>query len=150
MTVTPVTGPRVSYAVNLDLSRGPHPASARIECYETATGEPTQDARLALRGWIDRGALAGLASTLDELGRRGARRLLLDCSRVRHIEFGAVPQLAELLSRSAPAGLHLRGLSPHLRDLFRLAGCQEIVPIGLSAAALATLPAARPSREWAS
>jgi len=144
------SAPRVSYAVNLDLSRGPHPASARIECYETATGEPTQDARLALRGWIDRGALTGLASTLEELARRGARRLLLDCSRVRHIEFGAVPQLAELLSRFAPAGLHLRGLSPHLRDLFRLAGCQEIVPIGLTAAALATLPGARPSREWPS
>jgi len=111
--------PRVSCAVNLDLSRGWHAASARIEWFEAAAGERGADARLQLNGWIDRGALDRLEPTLDELSRRGVRRLQLDCSRVRHVEFGSVRLLTSMVFRCAPDGLRLRGLSPHLRDLVR-------------------------------
>ena len=56
--------PRVSCAVNLDLSRGWHAASARIEWFEASAGERGADARLQLNGWIDRGALDA-RETLD-------------------------------------------------------------------------------------
>ena len=144
--------PRVSCAVNLDLSQGWHPASARIEWFEPVAGEigmlAAPDARLALFGWIDRPALERLDATLDELSHRGIRRLLLDCARVRHVEFGAVRLLTSMLSRCAPHGLRLRGLSPHLRDLFRLAGCRELVPSGFASGLMSTLPGGRPQNEW--
>jgi hypothetical protein len=142
------TEPRGSCAVNLDLSHGRHPASARIEWSEPESGAVGSDATVALRGWIDLAALHGLESTLEELGRRGVRRLSLDCTAVRHVEFGAVPPLTRLLSDSAPGGLRLHGLSPHLRDLFRLAGCKELVPTAL-ADVIASLPAPGARREWA-
>ncbi len=141
--------PRVSCAVNLDLSRGWPAASARIEWLEGPGGERTIDARLSLSGWIDRGALDRLEATLEELSDRGVRRLHLDCSRVRHVEFGAVRRLTRVLSRFAPGGLRLRGLSPHLRDLFRLAGCREFVPTGFASGLLATLPSGEPQNECA-
>jgi len=141
--------PRVSCAVNLDLSRGWHAASARIEWFEAAAGERGADARLQLNGWIDRGALDRLEPTLDELSRRGVRRLQLDCSRVRHVEFGSVRLLTSMVFRCAPDGLRLRGLSPHLRDLFRLAGCRELIPSGFSSGPTSVLPGGRPQREWA-
>ena len=141
--------PRMSCAVNLDLSHGRHPASARIEWCEAEAGMGGAEATLALRGWIDRSALLGLESTLGELSRRGVRRLSLDCSGVRHVELGAVSPLARLLSDSAPAGLRLFGISPHLRDLFRLAGCRELIPSGFSSGPTSVLPGGRPQREWA-
>ena len=141
--------PRVSCAVNLDLSRGWHAASARIEWYEAAAGERGADARLQLNGWIDRGALDRLEPTLDELSRRGVRRLQLDCSHVRHVEFGSVRLLTSIVFRCAPDGLRLRGLSPHLRDLFRLAGCRELIPSGFTSGPTCVLPGGRPQREWA-
>ncbi len=141
--------PRVSCAVNLDLSRGWHAASARIEWLEGEAGERSSEARLMLSGWLDRGALERLDATLTELSDRGVRRLQLDCSRVRHIEFGAVRTLTAALARFAPAGLRLRGLSPHLRDLFRLAGCGAFVPTGFASGLLATLPGGGPQNEWA-
>src|SRR5690242_11917261 len=101
--------PRVSCAVNLDLSRGWHAASARIEWLERAEGASGVDARLALSGWIDRGAVEPLEETLGELSHRGVRRLQLDCSRVRHVELGAVSALTAVLARFSPGGLRLRG-----------------------------------------
>jgi ABC-type transporter Mla MlaB component len=141
--------PRVSCAVNLDLSHGWHPASARIEWLEGEAGTRSLEARLSLCGWLDRGALERLDETLGELADRGVRQLQLDCSRVRHVEFGAVRTLTAALSQFAPGGLRLRGLSPHLRDLFRLAGCREFVPTGFASGLLATMPSGGTLREWA-
>jgi len=140
---------RVMCAVNLDLSQGWRAASARIEWLETEAGERSSQARIALGGWLDRGALERLKSALEELSDRGVSRLMLDCSRVRHVEFGAVRTLTSALARFAPGGLRLRGLSPHLRDLFRLAGCREFVPAGFASGLMATLPGGGPSGEWA-
>jgi ABC-type transporter Mla MlaB component len=141
--------PRVSCAVNLDLSRGCNAASARIEWLESESGERASEARLALSGWLDRGALERFDATLVELSDRGVSRVQLDCSRVRHIEFAAVRTLTSALARFAPGGLRLGGLSPHLRDLFRLAGCGAFVPTGFASGLLATLPSGGPQREWA-
>ncbi len=153
MTVMAAVPPRGRCVMTLDLSRGWHPASARIEWFESdahSPGERPAEARLALRGWIDRPALDGLETTLDEIAGRGVCRLLLDCSSVRHVEFAAVPPLTRMLFRVATAGLALRGLSPHLRDLFRLAGCQELVPSVFAAASPAGRTRAGAGREWSS
>lgn len=150
MTVMAATPPRGRCAVTLDLSRGWHPASARIEWFESEPGDRTAEASLALRGWIDRAALDGLEATLNQVSERGVRRLLLDCSGVRHVEFTAVPALTRMLFGFATSGLSLRGLSPHLRDLFRLAGCQELVPSVLATAGPAGRPHAGAGREWSS
>jgi hypothetical protein len=138
---------RVSCAVNLDLSHGWRAASARIEWLDGGPGESATQARIALAGWLDRGALERLSATLEELSDRGVARLLLDCSRVRHVEFGAVRTLTTALARFGTGGLRLRGLSPHLRDLFRLAGCREFVPAGFASGLMATLPGT--TGEWA-
>lgn len=136
---------RLVYAITLDLSHGPHGANARIE-HIGADGGDGDAARLTLFGWIDRLALDRLSGALAELADRGVRRLSLDCSRVRHIEFAALPVLLALLANVArePGALRLTGLSPHLRDLFRIAGGLGDVPAlpgGLSLTGLA--------REWA-
>ena len=115
---------RVTCAMNLDLSHGQHGASARIELFEREAAGAGAAGRLALHGWIDRVALRRLEDTLAELVARGLGRFTLDCSRVRHIEFAALPDLQGMLARHwpAPGALRVSGLSPHLRDLFRAAG----------------------------
>jgi len=141
---------RVAYALTLDLSHGPHGATARIELLERDT-EDGGSARLALFGWIDRLALVRLETPLAELAERGVRRLRLDCSRVRHIEFAALPALTTLLAHSfrEPGALHLIGLSPHLRDLFRNAGCGWEAPLPVPAGTGAMLALSGLAREWA-
>jgi anti-anti-sigma regulatory factor len=154
MTVMAASAPRGRCAVSLDLSRGWHPASARIEWFESdspagmSAGQPTAEASVWLHGWIDRPALEGLEATLDQVVARGVRRLMLDCSGVRHVEFTAVPALTRMLFRVATGGLSLRGLSPHLRDLFRLAGCQELVPSVFAAIRPAKQTPAGAGHEW--
>jgi anti-anti-sigma factor len=136
---------RLVYAITLDLSHGPHGANARIERIG-AQGDEGDVARLTLFGWIDRLAVDRLAGALDDLADRGVRRLGLDCSRVRHIEFAALPVLLSLLARVArePGALRLTGLSPHLRDLFRVAGS-----LGDRPALPAAVAAPGFVREWA-
>lgn len=138
--------PRKSCTVHLDLSRGANAATARLTWSERPDGR--LEATLELGGWIDRGALGTLAAPLDELAQRGLAHLSLDCARVRHVEFAAVPGLGAMLRRLKPVRLGVRGLSPHLRDLFRLAGCAELVPAGLHAGVLTAPPDGR--REWTS
>ena len=145
MSRAPTEAPRKSCTVHLDLSRGANAATARFTWSERPDGR--LEALLELSGWIDRGALGSLAAPLDELAQRGLAHLSLDCAGVRHIEFAAVPGLGAMLTRLKPARLGMRGLSPHLRDLFRLAGCSELVPAGLHAGVLAA-PDGR--REWTS
>ena len=150
-TPTSVPG-RVSCAMNLDLSHGLHGASARIEIFEREMLAGTAVARLALHGWIDRMALQRLEETLAELVARGVSRLTLDCSRVRHIEFAALPELQGVLGRfwPAPGTVLLAGLSPHLRDLFRASGwCGEAGFIGLPGLAATPLALGGLRREWA-
>ena len=98
-------------------------ASARIELGDEEA-PALRSARVALHGWLDRSSLERLATTLADLGDRGVERLTLDCSRVRHIEYGALSHLLEALMRftTDTTGVTVSGLSPHLRDLFRAGG----------------------------
>jgi len=110
-------------AVNLELSHGLHGAAARLELHERGA---ERIAVLQLRGWMDRIAIDRLRGALEGLAQRGASRLLLDCSQLRHIDYRLVPALVASLARfeSHAGGFVVCGLSRYLRDLFRLAGCE--------------------------
>lgn len=135
----------------VSLSPGVHGARARIELEprDSLSGAPS--ARLSLQGWIDRAALRRLESALEPLGHGLVRRLVLDCARVRHIEYDVLPGLVDALARIAPpsAELSVTGLSPHVRDLFRLAGFAWGHPTARSGSGGdGTLPIGK-RREWA-
>jgi anti-anti-sigma factor len=118
------TGPaRAPLAVNLELSHGAHGAAARLEWHEHLG---RRVALLKLTGWIDRAALVRLERTFENLAERGAGDLVLDCSRLRHIDYRLVPALVDALTRYErhAGGLAVCGLSVYLRDLFRLGGCE--------------------------
>jgi anti-anti-sigma factor len=140
--------PRVTMAVNLELSHGRHGAAARLELHERGT---ERLALLRLSGWIDRVAIGRLERTLAELAERGASQLLLDCSQLRHIDYRLVPALVTALGRfeTRAGGFVVCGLSHYLRDLFRLAGCEPRLRCWPTAADL-LVPELEPGRERAS
>ncbi len=141
---------RIALALNLELSAGRHGASARVELRERPIGRVVL---LALEGWLDRVAVTRLGRTLDDLAARGVEHLLLDVAQVRHIDYRTVPALVEALTRfeTRAGGFVVCGLSPYLRDLFRLAGCEARLRCWPSAADLLAGPAAcEPGREFAS
>jgi anti-anti-sigma factor len=109
-------------AVNLQFTRGRHGAAARIEVHDRPAG---RFAILSLLGWIDLAAERRVEQTLDDLAARGVSQLLVDCSKLRHIDYRMIPRLVASLTRfETHAGAYaLCGLSRYLRDLFRLAGC---------------------------
>jgi anti-anti-sigma factor len=139
-------GPQL--ALNLELSHGRHGAAARVELHEHATG---RTALLRLRGWLDGVAVQRLERALEDLARRGADRLLIDCSELRHIDYRRVPALVDSLERfeSRAGGIVVCGLSHYLRDLFRLAGCEPRLSCWPSAAEFLEAGLGT-GREWAS
>ena len=122
-TVARARPARAPLAVNLELSRGSHGAAARLEWHER---QGRRIALLKLSGWIDRAALDRIERTLENLAERGGCDLVLDGSRLRHIDYRLVPALVNALSRyeSRAGSLAVCGLSVYLRDLFRLGGCE--------------------------
>ncbi|HEY2955789.1 MAG TPA: STAS domain-containing protein [Candidatus Eisenbacteria bacterium] len=145
---TPARSGRAALAVNLQLSHGAHGASARLEWHERGGGRV---ALLQLSGWIDRPALTRLERTVEDLAARGAGQLVLDCSRLRHIDYRLVPALVDALSsyEARAGGIVVCGLSSYLRDLFRLGGCEPRLRCWPAAADLIG-PAAEPGGESAS
>jgi anti-anti-sigma regulatory factor len=137
---------RLALAINLELSHGDHGAAARIEIFESSSGS---SAVLALRGWIEHVAHGRLLETLEGLSARGVRHLVLDWSQVPHMDYRLVAPLIEALTRfeSRSATCALRGLSQHLRDRFRLAGCD---PDRFGDAVAFDAFALEAGREWAS
>lgn len=115
--------------LQLELSHGRHGASARLDLYDRPEAAPgvRRVARLALRGWIDRAALTRLGVALDDMANRGVDQLVLDCAELRHVDFRMTVGLVERLENfeSHTGGVVVCGLSRHLRDLFRLAGCES-------------------------
>jgi len=132
--------------LDLELSQGRHGASARIEIHERRRG---RIALLALRGWLDCAAVSHLGRALEDLGQRGVDQVLLDCSRLTHVDYRLVPALVDRLERfESLASLFVCGLSHYLRDLFRLAGCEARLSCWPSAAELMP-PILEPGRECA-
>jgi anti-anti-sigma factor len=146
---------RHTLAMNLALTHGRHGAAARIEVHERpGTGDgPRRIALVALRGWLDRTAQHRLEQALENLPALGVDQMLLDCAELRHLDYRVAPALVRTLERfeSRAGGFVVCGLSRHLRDLFRIAGCEPRLRCWPSAAEL--LEAGRvlePSRECAS
>jgi anti-anti-sigma regulatory factor len=145
-----ILGPRSALAINLELSHGCHGAAARIEFHD---GRDGTQALVEVRGWIEGVALSRLTAILDDLVRRGVVRVVLDCSQLRHIDLRRVSLLIACLRRheSPSFDYGVCGLSPALRDRFRLAGSHPSRHDQGSAEALLRAPRDRePSREWAS
>jgi len=141
---------RRAMALNLELSHGRPGASARVEFHDRVGG---RIALLTLRGWVDAVAVRRLTGALADLEKPELAQLLLDCSAVRHIDYRQLPALVNALARfeSRAAGLVVCGLSPYLRDLFRLAGCEPRLRCWPSAQELLESPSDfEPSRERAS
>ena len=139
-----------SLAMSLELSHGPFGAGAHVEVRER---DGVRLALLELRGWIDAPAVACLEPLLDQLVVRGVNRLVVDCARVRHIDYRVVPALVDALGRfdAHAGGFVLCGLSHYLRDLFRLAGREPGLRCWPSAAELlADAHPFEPRRECAS
>lgn len=142
-------------ALNLELSHGRHGASARVELHERPQAAPGAQrlARITLRGWIDRVAVVRLERALDDMATRGVDQVLLDCAQLRHIDYRLTAELVDRLERfeSRAGGVVVCGLSRHLRDLFRLAGCETRLRCWPSAEELLSAPAGlRPGHGCAS
>ncbi len=130
---------RLAMALNLELSHGRPGASARVELHDRPAGRV---GLITLRGWIDAVAVRRLGGALDDLAEQGISQLLIDCSPLRHIDYRFVPSLVASLTRfeSRSGGFVVCGLSPYLRDLFRLAGCEHGLRCWPSAQELLGLP----------
>jgi anti-anti-sigma factor len=119
---------RRAMAMNLALTHGRHGAAARIEVHERlrAPHGPRRIALVELHGWLDRHAERRLEQALEDLAERGVDEVLLDCAGLRHLDYRVAPALVDALDRfQARAGAFVVcGLSRHLRDLFRIAGCE--------------------------
>jgi len=113
--------PHRTVALNLELSHHDPGASARVEFHDRPEG---RIALVSLRGSLDAMAVGRLTSALDDLAARGVTQLLIDCAALGHIDYRHAPVLVAALTRfEAHAGSFvICGLSPYLRDLFRLAG----------------------------
>ena len=111
----------VSMALNLEIGAGPRAAAARVEVLEGAAGRL---ARLDLQGWIGDASVRRLEVPLRELLRRELHGLVLDCSRLRNIEYWGLRRLARAIApfQDLRDGVAWHGLSPALRDRVRLAG----------------------------
>lgn len=119
------------------LSHGRHGSTAHIEHSAQENG-----ATVELSGCLDHVGLRRLERILEELATRGVRRLVIDCARLRHVDYPLVRPLASTLTRFETrwGTVALRHASVHLRDLFRLAGCESALRSAASAAALSAPP----------
>jgi len=154
MTVLPQDSTaRPALAIHLDLSHGRPGASARVELHDRA-GARGRIAVVSVSGCIDAVAAARLGRALQDLEMRNPDRVLVDCARVRHLDFRCVPSLVDALARldARSGGVVLCGLSRYLHDLIRLAGCEGRIPCWSSAGDLLEAGAAapEPGRERAS
>ncbi len=131
----PLTPGQHALAVNLQLSYGRPGAHARVELHDRIGGRV---ALVQLGGWLDAVAVGRLEQAFEDLALRGVGQLLIDCARLRHIDYRAVPGLARAFSsyECRAGGVVVCGLSHYLRDLFRLAGCESGLRCWPSAAEL--------------
>ncbi|MDR0967170.1 MAG: STAS domain-containing protein [Myxococcales bacterium] len=92
-----------------------------------AASVQTDVAVLRCAGEMGNLELAQIGEELFRLSRRGHQKVVLDLSRVEHLDYrslGALSAQARLL-RSMGGDLKLCGLSPYLAAIFRAAGLEE-------------------------
>jgi len=137
-------GSQASVTLDLPLSHGRQGASARVSWYHRNAAPPgaRHIALVTLYGWLDRAALTRLEHVFTDLASRGVDQVLLDCERLRHIDYRLAATLVDRLERfeARAGGVVVCGLSRHLRDLFRLSGCEARLRCWPSAADLLDAP----------
>jgi anti-anti-sigma regulatory factor len=121
------------------LSHGLHGATAVLELHDAS---PDRVARLALSGWLDPIAFGRLKLRFDDLARQGVRRLILDLADLAHVDYRLVPALADLVAgfEARSGAVAVCGLSPYLRDIFRLSGAEPRLRCWASADTLIESP----------
>ena len=139
-------GARITLAINLELSYGRHGAAARVELLERAGRHL---ARIGLSGWVEDVAAGRFEKAVSDLVARDVDGLILDCSRLRHVDPRSVWRLTRAVAPFAGRreGLAVFGLSARLRERLRWSDAGRT-----PTRAVATLAPAQAAgeREWAS
>lgn len=117
MSLVEFDGARLALAINLELSHGRHGAAARVELLERAG---RRVARVDLSGWVEEVAMGRFERAVQDLAGRGVEGLILDCSRLRHVDHRCMPRLTFAMAPFAlrREGLAVLGLSPGLRERY--------------------------------
>lgn len=118
--------PRPAVSIVWTLGREPQPVEAWLDVFEGPEGRA---ATLALEGALGAEPLERLEQVLGQVLGCGVQRLVLDFSRVHHLDYRSLPRLVALLAERAKEGVSYAfvGLDRYLSDLFRMAGL-EIEP----------------------
>jgi hypothetical protein len=142
VSLADLDGARLALAINLELSHGRHGASARVELLERAGRHV---ARIGLSGWVEEVAIGRFETAVSDLAARDVDGLILDCSRLRHVNAGSASRLTRAVAPFAARreGLVLQGLSKRLRERLEKSHAAP----ALESAALAP---AVVGREWTS
>ncbi len=92
------------------------------------TLEAGPDDTVRVAGRLDAAQAAAAQSFLD----RTSGEVVLDCRELDYISSAGLGVLLKTQKRLAAAGgrLRLRGLSPHVRDIFVYSGFDQIIDIG--------------------
>jgi len=103
------------------LSTEAKPSQALLEMYEGPTG---RSAVMELVGALGSRSLQRLEQALAQILGWGIKRLVLDFSRVTHLDYRRLPAVVALLRGHSGEGVGfaLVGLNRYLADLFRVAG----------------------------
>ena len=100
---------------------------AKTGVLETAAQVQADVAVIRCEGEMSDMELAHIGEELFRLSHRGYQRVVLDLSRVDHLDYrglGPLSARARLL-RAAGGDLKLAGLSPYLAAIFRAAGLED-------------------------
>jgi anti-anti-sigma regulatory factor len=103
------------------LSTEAKPSHALLEMYEGPAG---RSAVVELVGALGARSLQRLEQALAQVLGWGIKRLVLDFSRVTHLDYRRLPAMVALLRGQAGEGMGFAvvGLNRYLADLFRVAG----------------------------
>lgn len=114
--MSPLAAPRTALKLELELGRGRHAASARLELLDWMEAPAHRVARVTLRGWIGGAARRRLERAFANLASPGVDHVVLDCRAVRHLARRAAGRLIEaaLTLETRTGGVEVCGLSARL------------------------------------
>lgn len=83
-------------------------------------------AALSAEGELGREAMARMADAISQANEYGATRVIIDFTRVDHIDYRTIPEFMDVLQRSGWGGMefNLVGLNRYLNEIFRAAGVE--------------------------
>jgi anti-anti-sigma regulatory factor len=114
---------RPAVSIVWTLGREAKPPEAWLELYDGPAG---RSAVFALAGALGNGSLERFEEALAQTLGWGIRQVVLDFSRVTHLDYRRLPQLVAWLRARGEEGVAFAivGLNRYLSDLFRVAGVE--------------------------